>query len=241
MANIWKFDNANSLYYALLDALQLTVNRVLAEKPSLTIALPTGNTMVPFYHIIAKHETELQIHKWNCFNLDEYYPLPDPEHPKSFRHYLHEHFFNRLTGPVPRYRFINGCAEDPEQECKSVEEAVQRAGGLDIAVLGLGSNGHIAFNEPGTPHDSRTHLSTLHPDTLLANFAPPPLFTQSITMGIGTLLDAREIFCVALGKKKAQAVKAAEKDPISSSCPASALQRHSNVTWFLDQDAANLI
>ncbi len=236
---IWRFDNANSLYYALIDEIASAVRPILDSSRSPMMALPTGNTMIPFYRLAVESEERLGIRDWTCFNLDEYHPLPSGDTPYSFRSYLEQHFYSRLIHP-PRHRMeLDGTAPDPKEECARYEHEIRTRGGIDLALLGIGTNGHIAFNEPGSAFDSRTRLVHLHPDTLLANFKGAPPVTSALTLGIGTLLEARKIVIVAMGKSKSQAVRSAISDPIHPSVPASALQNHPDVTWMLDQESSD--
>jgi glucosamine-6-phosphate deaminase len=221
---IWRFDNANSLYYALLDAF-----KKLPPEPNLV--LPTGNTMIPFYKLAAEHQSDLKTETWRCFQLDEYTPVTAENYELSFKKYLERHFLSSAL--VKEVYFFENFPEPADYEKK-----IKEKGGLDIVLLGLGQNGHIAFNEPGSEPNSRTRTVTLHPDTLLSNFKGVTPFTEAITLGIETILEAKKIYIVALGKNKAHAVKCAIKDPESRTCPASFLRRHPDVTWFLDQEAS---
>jgi glucosamine-6-phosphate deaminase len=234
----WRFDNANALYYGLLDAFAEKVSAIVATGRKPVIALPTGNTMIPFYRLVTEHQAKLKVHEWICFNLDEYYPIHESNEFRTFNAFMDLNFYLRLDHPVQVRRLLDGRTKNPEQECAEYEAAIQAHGGIDIALLGLGINGHVAFNEPKSAVDSRTRLVELHPQTLMANFQGEAVFTHAMTMGLGTLLEAREIFVVALGKNKAEAVRCAVAETPSVSCPASALQFHSHVTWFLDQEAA---
>ena len=224
---IWRFDNANSLYYALLDEF-----KKLPTSPNL--ALPTGNTMVPFYKIATEHHSELRTETWSCFQLDEYFPMTPEKYSYSFKRFLEQHFLSKTL--VKEVCFL---ADNPNPA--DYEKKISEKGGLDLVLLGLGQNGHIAFNEPGSEPTSRTRIVSLHPGTLLANFKGETPFSEAVTIGIETILEAKKIYIVALGKNKAQAVKGAIKDEESRTCPASFLRRHPNVTWFLDQEAAELI
>ena len=150
-------------------------------------------------------------------------------------------FYSRLKNLPQRFEIMDGTTKDPKEECENYERKIKECGGIDIALLGIGANGHIAFNEPGSEFDSRTRLVDLHPQTLMANFKGEAPVTQAMTMGIGTLLEAKRIFIVALGKSKAQAVKSAMQEVPTRTLPASGLQKHPNVTWFLDQEAASFI
>ena len=238
---IWKFDNANSLYYALLDTLQKEVESIIQSGRDPVIALPTGNTMIPFFRLAAENEERLQVHRWRCFNLDEYYPVNSKNVQLSFETYMDLHFFSRLKNGVAARSMLNGRTKDPENECQDFEKKIQDAGGIDLCLLGLGTNGHIGFNEPGSELNTRTRMVELHPDTLMANFHGKTHFTHALTLGIESILEAKSIYILALGKTKANAVKYAVVDTPSRKCPASILQRHPNVTWFLDQEAANFI
>jgi glucosamine-6-phosphate deaminase len=224
---IWRFDNANSLYYALLDEF-----KKLPVAP--TVALPTGNTMIPFYRLVSENRSQIRTESWTCFQLDEYMPITDDTRELSFRHFLEKYFFS--TNLVKEAHFIE---QSPSPE--AYEDLITEKGGIDVALLGIGQNGHIAFNEPGSEPDSRTRLVNLHPQTLMSNFKGSTPFTQAVTIGVQTILSAKKIYIVALGKNKASAVKAAILDPESRTCPASFLRRHPDVTWLLDQEAAEFI
>ena len=239
--NIWRFDNANSLYYALIDTLSQNVQEILAKGRKPTFALPTGNTAIPFYRLATENAEQLKVSEWVCFNVDEYFPIDDENAPKSFDAFMETHFYSRLSKPVHRREILNGRTWNPADECARYEKLIADAGGIDITILGIGTNGHIAFNEPGSEFDSRTRQVELHPETLMANFHGNPLFTHALTMGIGNIIESKKVYVIALGKNKAQAVKCSIKDPETRNCPASGLRRNPNVTWFLDQDAANLV
>jgi len=224
---IWRFDNANSLYYALLDEF-----KKLPASPN--VALPTGNTMIPFYRLVSENRSQVHTESWTCFQLDAYLPLSPETKELSFKAFLEKYFFS--TNLVKEVHFLEQFSNPDDYEKK-----IAKKGGLDVVLLGIGQNGHIAFNEPGSEPDSRTRVVNLHPQTLLANFKGSTPFTQAVTIGIDTILSAKKIYIVALGKNKAAAVKAAIRDPESRTCPASFLRRHSDVTWLLDQEAAEFI
>lgn len=236
-----RHENANSLYYDLVNFLRVEVESLRAGGRDPVLALPTGNTMIPFYRIASEHEEKLGISSWKCFNLDEYYPLTPDLNRYSFKTYMEEYFYSRLKSPPRVKESMDGMAENFMIECDDYEEKIKKAGGIDLAILGIGVNGHIAFNEPGSEFISRTRALALHPQTLFANFKGEAPFTHALTLGIGTLLEARKIMVVALGKSKAQAVKGALQEVPSRTLPASALQGHRDVTWFLDQEAASFL
>ena len=238
---IWRFDNANALYYALVDALGQALSPLITEGRDPVLALPTGNTMIPFYRIAAESHEKLRPDRWQAFNLDEYYPITPENFDYSFQAYMNRHFYSRLKEQVKSAHFLNGATEELEQECSNYEAKIHALGGIDFCLLGLGINGHIAFNEPGSEFDSKTRAIELHPQTLMANFKGKAPFTHAMTLGIGTILSAKKIFIIALGKNKAHAVKAAIQERASRTIPASALQNHADVTWFLDQEASSLL
>ncbi len=239
--NLQRHGNANALYYALVEHLSTEVRALVSQGRNPVLALPTGNTMIPFYRIAAEQEEPLAVARWTCFGLDEYYPVPKYLAHLSFKNYLDEHFFSRLKTP-PRARFaLDSGTENFMIECDDFEERIRDCGGIDLAILGIGTNGHIAFNEPGSEFFSRTRAIALHPETLLSNFNGTAPFTHALTMGIGTLLEAKKIIVVALGKNKARAVRGAIREVPTRTLPASSLQSHPSVTWFLDSESSALL
>ena len=224
---IWRFDNANSLYYGLIDAFKKL-------PPAPNIALPTGNTMIPFYKLAAEHHADLKTETWSCFQLDEYYPMTAENYSLSFKYFLEKHFLSNAL--VKEMFFLENFPNPEDYEKKIIEK-----GGLDIVLLGTGQNGHIAFNEPGSEPTTKTRVINLHPGTLMTNFKDETPFSQAVTIGIETILQAKKIYIVAHGKNKANAVKSAINDTESRSCPASFLRRHPDVTWFLDPEAGELL
>jgi glucosamine-6-phosphate deaminase len=238
---ILRFDSKTDLYSALIRRLESEVGAIQACSKNPVLALPTGNTMIPFYELASQNGEKLRVSAWKCFQLDEYHPLAHESESFGFRTYLREHFYSRVTHPPLLQESLSGFASDPKLECERYEKKIKQEGGIDLAILGIGVNGHIAFNEPGSPFDSRTRLVTLEQETLKSNFKESPPFSQAMTLGIGTLLEARKIWIVAASKAKANAVRNAIHQPADPSLPASALQLHSNVTWFLDSEAAGLL
>ena len=185
---------------------------------------------------------QLSFAEVQTFNLDEYYDI-DPEDPQSYRAYMNRHLFDRVdvaecNTHLPTCRK----GEDPEVRAAAYEKKIADAGGIDLQILGLGENGHIGFNEPTSSLSSRTRIKTLTKSTLSANArlfsANERQPTLAMTMGIGTILDARRILVLATGHNKAKAVRAAIEGPVSAACPASILQTHRQVTFLLDEKAA---
>jgi glucosamine-6-phosphate deaminase len=240
-AEILRFDSGDELYPDLIQRLQAEIRAIRDRARDPVLALPTGNTMIPFYRLACKHEESLQISRWRCFQLDEYHPLTAETRALAFRQYLDEHFFTKLkTTPLLR-ESPDGFAPDADIECARYERSLRDSGGIDLAILGIGVNGHIAFNEPGAPFDSRTRQVTLHPETIRSNFKSGPSIRQAITLGIGTLLEAKKIWIIAASNSKAEAVRKALLGPLAPEVPASALQLHPDVTWFLDSEAGSLV
>ncbi len=214
------------------------------RKPNLTLGLATGSTMLGTYRELARmhREEELDFSRVVTFNLDEYVGLPR-EHPQSFHFFMQQNFFSHINMDAENANIPSGAmAGDYDAYCAGYEESIQRAGGIDLQILGIGRNGHIGFNEPASSLASRTRLKELSDDTIEDNrrfFAPgekPP--ECAITMGIGTILEARRIVVLATDSAKAEAVAKAIEGPISASVTASALQLHPEVTYLLTEEAA---
>jgi glucosamine-6-phosphate deaminase len=186
-------------------------------KSELNIALPTGHTPTGMYEELARER--LDFSKAKTFNLDEYVGLADDD-PRSFHAYMRRTFFDRVNIAPENIHF-------PDQK---YEETIRQAGGIDLLILGIGRNGHIAFNEPGSSFASRTRVVELAPETI----AP---VRQGITMGIATILEARRILLLASGPGKGKILKEALEGMVSESLPATALQLHSDVTVILDKSA----
>lgn len=178
------------------------------------------------------------------FNLDEYIGL-GPADSTSFAAFLDRHLLGGLNLPAGQVRLLNGLAPDPQAECEKHEEAIAAAGGLDPVILGLGANGHIGFNEPGSPLDSRTRPVRLAEETRQANArhfpALAPVPEQAITMGIGTILEARQILLLASGPAKAEPLVRMLSFPLTPEFPASALRLHPRVQVLIDGEAARLL
>lgn len=217
---------------------------LIRRKPDCVLGLATGSTPIPCYReLIRMHKEEgLDFSRVTTFNLDEYYPI-DPRHPKSYRYFMDEHLFNHINIDRSRIFIPYGLSPDPYEHARWYEEQIKAAGGIDLQILGIGHNGHIAFNEPGSSLASRTRVKTLTEETIRANARffdrPEDVPRYAITMGIGTILEAREILLLATGEGKAEAVAGAIEGAVTSMCPASALQWHPRVTFLLDEGAAS--
>lgn len=218
----------------------------LKAKPDLVLGLATGSTPIGVYRRLreAHARGEVSFARVRTFNLDEYLDLP-ADHPQSYRTFMREHLFQGLDLPPENVHFPPADGKDLLRRCEEYEARIVECGGIDVQLLGIGRNGHIGFNEPTSSLASRTRVKTLTERTLEDNarfYGPgerPPVL--AVTMGIGTILDARELLLQAIGPKKAQAVRSMVEGPVSSFFPASALQLHRRVTAYLDPEAASLL
>ncbi len=217
----------------------------LMRKPNSVLGLATGSTPVSTYdELVCLHKEQgLDFSKAMTFNLDEYLGLP-PSHPQSYRYFMDQHLFNHINVAKRNIHVPYGhAAESVLEFCEWYEEQIRQAGGIDIQLLGIGADGHIAFNEPGSSLGSRTRLKTLTEQTIKDNARffdsahEVPRF--AITMGVGTILEARKIILVANGKKKADIVAEFIEGPITSQVTASALQLHRDVLVILDEEAGS--
>lgn len=214
----------------------------IRTKPASTLGLATGGTMEPVYERLREKGSRIDVSAVSTFNLDEYVGL-STDHTQSYHHYMSEHLFDHLNFDRSRTRIPLGSAQDPEIEAVRYEQSIVESGGIDLQLLGIGKNGHIGFNEPGSSLGSRTRIKTLTRATRQANARffdnseDVPRF--AITMGIQTILDAREIVVLATGEAKAEACHQMIEGAVSSYWPASALQLHPKVTAVLDEAAAS--
>jgi len=215
----------------------------IKAKADLVIGLATGSTPEGLYAELAKKNAagEIDFSKVRSFNLDEYLGIA-PDHDQSYRFFMNQKLFDNINIDKANTRVLDGLAADPAAECAKFEDEIKAAGGVDLQLLGIGSNGHIAFNEPGSPKDSRTRVVDLTESTIKDNsrfFASADeVPKQALSMGNGAILEAKEIVMLANGANKAKAVAAALEGPESEDCPASLLQAHDNVTVVLDTEAA---
>jgi len=220
------------------------IARQLRRKPNSVLGLATGSTPLGAYReLIALHQREgLDFSKVTTFNLDEYLGLP-PSHPKSYNAFMWENLFKHLNISPSRVYIPQGTTSDAEEFCLWYEEEIRKAGGIDLQLLGIGGDGHIAFNEPGSSLGSRTRVKTLEQQTIRDNArffgeeSNVPRF--AITMGIGTILEAKRIILIASGKIKAQACAQFIEGPVTGQVTASALQMHRETTVILDEEAGS--
>jgi glucosamine-6-phosphate deaminase len=225
---------------ALAEAAAAQVAALLAATPQAAVALATGRTPRGLYRrLVQRHEAcSLAVAGARFFNLDEFVGLP-PQDSRSYSAYLWKHLLAPLHVPPAQVRLLQGNAGDLAAECRVYDGALKAAGGLDLAILGLGTNGHIAFNEPGDDWNAATHVVTLAPSTrraqhhLFAGEAEIP--TQGLTMGIATIRAARSVLLLAMGEGKAAALAALRAGKPDPAWPATALLDHPDLTVFADR------
>jgi len=217
---------------------------LVQRKSTATLGLATGHTPIATYRrlIDAFQHNRVSFADVTTFNLDEYLGL-EPTHPDSFRRFMDEQFFSYIDIDRARTFLPDGRCENPRAEGRRFETLIRDAGGIDLQILGIGRNGHIGFNEPGSSLASRTRIKTLTPQTRRDNFDGNPAVAplHAITMGIGTILEARHVLLMANGEHKAEAIRNTVEGPITAMCPASALQQHERVTVVVDASAAQLL
>lgn len=218
----------------------------IKNKPDSVLGLATGSTPQDTYKLLVEQHKSgnLDFSGVRTFNLDEYLGLPR-DHNQSYYWFMHDRLFNHVNIKPENVNLPDGMAADPEAACRDYEDKIQAAGGIDLQLLGVGGDGHIAFNEPGSSLSSRTRVKTLTEQTIKdnaglffhGNEAEVPRF--AITMGVGSILDARKLLLLATGDRKAEIVRAFVEGPITTSVTASALQLHKDATVILDEAAAS--
>jgi len=230
-------------YEELSKAAARVVADLVTHKPNAVLGFATGSSPVGLYKELARlhREEGLDFSKVTTFNLDEYVGLP-ADHPQSYRRFMNENLFTHINVPVQNTHVPSGTATSPKAFCEGYEKQIRDAGGIDLQVLGIGSDGHIAFNEPGSSLGSRTRRVTLTEQTLDDNARffkkKSDVPRHAISMGVGTILEARKLLMVVNGENKAPALAAAIEGPITSMITASALQLHPDAVVFVDEDAA---
>jgi glucosamine-6-phosphate deaminase len=221
-----------------------TIAKELRTKPNLTLGLATGKTMESVYANLARmhHEEKLDFSQCRTFNLDEYVGLPGNHH-NSYRHYMNLHLFLKVNIDLRNTHLPDGTAVDLETECARYERLIAEGGGIDLQLLGIGLAGHLGFNEPASSLRSRTRIKVLSPVTRAQNAPlfplPDEMPRRAITMGVGTILDARRCWLLATGEDKAEIVAKAIEGPLTSMISASALQLHPHCTVVVDEAAAS--
>ena len=215
------------------------------ENPSCVLGLATGATPVPTYNYITKAYADGKVSFKNVstFNLDEYCDLPKT-HKNSYYTFMHEQLFNSLDIKEENVHFLDGNAEDTEEECARYDAEINNAGGIDVQLLGIGNNAHIGFNEPADEFTVGSFKVKLTDSTINANkiyFDEGAMPHYALTMGIEQIMRAKKIVLIATGEKKAEAIKNMVEGEVTPQVPASILQNHKDVVIFLDEAAASLL
>lgn len=238
MMNIFVCDNqekvAEEAYKLFAEALQDGAN---------TFGFATGSTPLELYKKIISgvQDESIDLTGIFTFNLDEYSGLK-PDNPNSYRYFMEKNLFNKAGIKQENVHFLNGVAWNPTKECERYENEIRACGGIDFQILGIGRDGHIAFNEPGTSFDSRTHLAKLSQETIMDNARffgdrPEDVPVTAFTMGLQTIMECKRIVLLATGANKLDAIWKMIHGEITEDCPASILRRHPNVTIILDDKA----
>jgi glucosamine-6-phosphate deaminase len=227
----------------LAKTLAAQIAATLTVTPDLVLGLPTGRTPIRLYHELGTLYSRRQadFSRATTFNLDEFLGI-GPDHPGSYRAFMDAHLFSRVNLRPERIHVLNGAAPDPDGECARYEQAIADAGGIGLLLLGIGTNGHIGFNEPARELAARTHRVALKASTR-RSYAP--LFggdlsevpREALSMGMATILQTRRIVLIATGKSKARSIALVVGGPITTKLPASFLQLHPNVELLLDEAA----
>lgn len=234
------FDNERVLARTL--AVQIAAS--LGQNPSLVLGLPTGRTPIRLYNELGTlhRNGQADFSRAKTFNLDEFVGVAADD-PGSYRTFMHEHLFSRVNLDPSRINFLDGCAADLEAECRRYEHEIAAAGGIDLQLLGIGTNGHIGFNEParelvGATHRVRLKESTRRSNAVLFGGDVTKVPKEALSMGVGTILKAKRVVLIATGKSKARCIERVLNGPITTKLPASFLQVHRDVELMLDAAAA---
>ncbi|MEC9488693.1 MAG: glucosamine-6-phosphate deaminase [Halanaerobium sp.] len=215
-------------------------------KPESVLGLATGSTPLGMYRNLVQmyRDDIIDLSEVVTFNLDEYLGL-GPEHPQSYHHYMHKNFFNQVNIPEDNIHLPQGNSENIEQVCREYDRKIARYKGIDLQVLGIGVNGHIGFNEPDNKLKTATHQVRLTEDTIKANSrffsSEEEVPRRAVSMGMGSIMQARMILLLASGKQKALAIKNSISGEITTEVPASLLQLHPEVITIVDREAAMYI
>ena len=228
-------------------AAEHVINRINAFNPTadhpFVLGLPTGSSPEGMYAALVKanHEGRVSFKHVVTFNMDEYVGLPE-SHPESYHSFMARNLFDHVDCPRENVHILNGNAADLEAECSRYEEQIREAGGIDLFIGGIGPDGHIAFNEPFSSLTSRTRVKSLTTDTVIANsrFFDNDITKvprHALTVGVGTVMDAREVLILCNGHHKARALQAAVEGPVTQAWTISALQQHAHAVIVCDEAA----
>jgi len=238
-------ENYESVCCWASDYIVKRINAFAAEQAKpFVLGLPTGSTPLGVYRRLIADNKAGKVSFANAitFNMDEYVGLA-PDHPQSYRRFMNDNFFSAVDIKMENTHILHGLAADEEAECAAYEQAIKAAGGIELFMGGIGNNGHIAFNEPGSSLASRTRVMPLATDTRVVNARffegdPQKVPEKAFTVGIGTIMDAREVMIIVSGRQKARALQAAVEGAVSHWCPLSCLQMHPQAIIVCDEDAA---
>lgn len=232
-------------------AANYVINKINAAKPTaekpFVLGLPTGSSPIGMYQELAKacKEGRVSFKHVLTFNMDEYVNLPE-SHPESYHSFMAKNLFDHIDCPKENIHILNGNAADLEAECAHYEQMIEEAGGIDLFIGGIGPDGHIAFNEPGSSLTSRTRQKTLTTDTRVANSRffggkPEDVPAHALTVGVGTVMAAKEVLILCNGHNKARALQAAVEGPVTQMWTISALQLHQHGIIVCDEAACEEI
>lgn len=235
------YENAAEIGVAAAELYKELIN----SNPNAVLGLATGATPVPTYQKLIElyNNGEISFKGITTFNLDEYCDL-DKHDKNSYYTFMHENLFNHVDIKEENVNFLDGNAEDCDAESKRYAEAIKAAGGIDLQLLGIGTNGHIAFNEPADKFTDEAFKVTLTQSTIDSNqqyFGDVPMPRYAMTMGIGSIMRSKKILLIATGEKKAKAIKAMVSGEVTPQIPCSILNEHSDVIIMLDKAAASLL
>jgi glucosamine-6-phosphate deaminase len=222
------------------------IAKLLYVKPEAVLGLATGSTPEGVYKELIELNklNRADFSKVTSYNLDEYKGLKG-DHQQSYRYFMDTNLFNHVNIDKSRTHVPSGITEDYDKECREYDEAIENAGGIDLQLLGIGTNGHIGFNEPSDFLNLNTHVTELTEDTIKANSrffdSIEEVPTEAITMGLGSIMKAKKIILLASGLKKAEIIAKLVEDKISTRVPASMLQVHQNVLVVVDQEAGSML
>lgn len=230
-------------------AAEHVINRINSAQPTaehpFVLGLPTGSSPEGMYAnlVEAYRQGRVSFRNVITFNMDEYVGIPE-EHPESYHSFMRRNLFDHIDCPQQNIHILNGNADDLEAECAAYEEAIKEAGGIDLFIGGIGPDGHIAFNEPGSSLASRTRIKSLTTDTIIANsrFFDNDLTKvprQALTVGVATVTDAREVMILVNGHHKARALQAAVEGPVTQMWTVSAVQNHPHAIIVTDEAACD--
>lgn len=218
---------------------------LLTAKPGCVLGLATGASPVPTYNELVKRcaDGKISFKAVKSFNLDEYCDLPKND-KNSYYTFMHENLFNHIDIKEENVHILNGNAADCEKEAADFDNAINEAGGIDLQLLGIGTNGHIGFNEPSEAFPEGTFKVKLTDSTVASNsiyFDNDSMPRYALTMGIGSIMKAKKIVLIATGEKKAEAIKNTVNGDVTPACPASILRQHPNAILLIDKAAAKLL